>query len=162
MKYIQAVLKLSAFVAVLIFSGDLQAAEDSRAGYKKNAVGVFGGFTSVTGHTDYTVGLEYERRLVKEFGVGVLWEHTPDGHGGDGVSLYMALAHLHPWKELRLSLGFGSEDVHSPGASSHDVWRAGVAYDFHIGKFGIAPTFNLDRVNGHTAKIVGLVLVKAF
>ena len=138
------------------------AADDEHHEVKKNIVGVFGGFTSVSGHTDGTFGLEYERKLTDTIGVGVIYEHTPNAHGGDGTSIYMGQVHLHPWKELRLSAGYGKEVIHYDGAHSEDVWRVGVAYDFHVGKIGIAPAFNLDRVNGHTAKVFGVALTKAF
>jgi len=129
---------------------------------KKNIIGVFGGFTNVDGHTNGTFGIEYERRFTRQLGVGFIYEHTPNAHHGDGTSIYMGELHLHPWKELRLSVGFGIEDVHHEGAHNEDVWRVGAVYDFHIGEIGLAPTINFDRIDGHTATVFGLTLIKGF
>lgn len=138
------------------------ASDDEHHEIKKNIVGVYGGFTSVNGHTNGTFGIEYEHRFNDLIGAGVVFETTPNAHGGDGTSLYMGQLHLHPWQELRLSAGFGKEDIHHEGAHSEDVWRVGAAYDFHVGGFGVAPSLNLDRVGGHTAKVFGISLTKAF
>lgn len=138
------------------------ASDDEHHEMKKNIVGVFGGFTSVSGETNGTFGIEYERRINENFGVGIIFEKTPNAHHGDGVNLYMGQLHLHPWQELRLSIGYGKEDILHDGVHSEDVWRFGAAYDFHVGGLGLAPAFNLDRVNGHTAKVFGIALTKAF
>lgn len=151
---------LSVVTTLLAGTQGVQAAGSGEL--KRHVVGVFGGFTSVSGHTDATIGLEYEYRFNKQFGAGVVYEHIPDAHDGDGASIYMGQLHLHPWKELRLSAGYGWEKVHYEGSKSKDIWRVGVAYDFHVGEIGIAPMFNLDRVDGHTAKVYGLAIVKAF
>ena len=123
---------------------------------------MFAGFTSVNHNTEATFGVEYEYRFNELIGVGAAYEHTSKAHHGDGTSIYMALVHVHPWKELRLSAGYGIEDIHHEGAHSEDVLRVGISYDFHVGEFGIAPAFNLDRVAGHTAKVFGVALTKAF
>ncbi len=148
--------------ALTIAPLSVSASDEEHHEMKKNIVGVFGGFTSVSGHTNGTIGLEYEHRFNGLFGAGVVFETTPNAHGGDGTSLYMGQLHLHPWQELRLSVGYGKEDIHHEGAPSEDVWRVGAAYDFHVGGFGIAPAFNLDRVGGHTAKVFGISLTKGF
>jgi len=150
-------------VFTLAFSGmPAIASDDSHHEFKKNVVGVFGGFTNVDGDTHGTFGLEYERRISQEFGVGVIFETTPGAHHGDGTSIYMGLLHFHPWQELRVSVGYGKEDIHHEGAHSVDVWRAGIAYDFHVGGLGIAPSINFDRIDGHTAKVFGVALTKGF
>jgi hypothetical protein len=149
-------------VSSIILSGAFGAQAADTGELKQHVVGVFGGFTSVSGHTDATFGLEYEYRFTKQIGAGFVYEHTPGAHDSDGASVYMGQLHLHPWKELRLTAGYGKEKVHYEGSKSKDIWRVGVAYDFHVGQIGIAPVFNLDRVDGHTAKVFGLTLVKAF
>lgn len=153
---------LSTFTILTALTTNVFAADDEHHEFKKNIVGVFAGFTSVDHSTEATFGVEYEYRFTELVGVGAVYEHTSQAHHGDGTSIYMALLHVHPWQELRLSVGYGTEDIHHEGAHSEDVLRFGVAYDFHVGEFGIAPAFNLDRVGGHTAKVFGVALTKAF
>lgn len=162
------ILSLSMATALALSPAIASASDDDahgpseHHGFSKNVVGVFGGFTSVSGNTDGTFGFEYERRFTQYLGAGVVWEKTPNAHHGDGTSIFMGQVHLHPWQELRLSVGYGREKLHGDHPHSTDVWRAGAAYDFHVGGFGVAPTFNLDRIDGHTAKVFGIVLNKGF
>ncbi len=153
---------LTILTTLTLSSMTTSASEDGDHEMKKNIVGVFGGFTSVSGETKSTYGIEYERRINEFVGLGLVFEKTPNAHHGDGTNIYMGQLHLHPWKELRLSIGYGKEDILQEGAHSENVWRLGAAYDFHVGKLGIAPSFNLDRVGGHTAKVFGAALTKAF
>ncbi len=129
---------------------------------KQHVLGAFGGFTDAEGETNFSFGFEYEYRFNKTFGAGFLIEHTPGAHHDDGATIYMGQVHLHPWQELRLSVGYGKEDIHHEGTHSENVWRFGVAYDFHTKYFGIAPSFSIDRINGHSTKVFGVALTKAF
>ena len=157
------ILMKSVFLAGLVMAAisGVQAA-DKDGELKHHAVGVFFGGTNVSSTTEATLGLEYEYKFTKKIGAGVLYEYTPGAHDGDGASIYMGLLHVHPWKELRLSVGYGREKIHYPGSESEDIWRLGVAYDFHLGDLGLAPTLAFDRVDGKTAKVFGVALVKAF
>lgn len=153
---------LSAIAMLAALNTNVYAADDGHHEFKQHIVGVFAGFTSVDHNTEATFGLEYEYRITELVGVGAIYEHTSNAHHGDGTSIYMGLVHVHPWQELRLSVGYGTEKIHHEGAHSEDVLRFGVAYDFHVGEFGISPAFNLDRVGGHTAKVFGVAITKAF
>lgn len=156
------IMSLSVVSMIALTTAPAIASGDGHSEIKKNVIGVFGGFTNMDGNTDATFGIEYERRLTDLIGVGVIYEHTPNAHNGDGVSIYMAELHLHPWQELRISVGYGKEKAHYEGSQSKDAWRLGVAYDFHIGAFGLAPTINFDRIDGQTATVFGLTLIKGF
>jgi len=155
-------LRLLCMTILAVAIPQLSLSAEDHHGPKKHIVGVFLGLTSGNGHSDKTIGLEYEYRFDEMFGVGVVVEHIPDAHGGDGASLYMGQVHLHPYKDLRLSGGYGREKVHHEGTHAEDVLRLGVAYDFHFDGFGIAPTFNLDWIDGHTSKVFGIVVNKGF
>lgn len=151
------------FVSVLINTNSAAAADSHGGhGYKTHMLGLFGGATSINGETNFTLGAEYEYRFNQYFGAGALFEHTPDAHHGDGTSIYMGLVHFHPYMGLRLSGGYGREIIHHHGSKEKDVWRIGAAYDFHIAGFGVAPTVNLDRIDGHTGTVFGLVISKSF
>ena len=156
------IMSLSVAAMLALSTAPATASDDGHSEIKENNIGVFGGFTSIDGNTDATFGIEYERRLTNLIGVGVIYEHSPNAHGGDGVSIYMGELHLHPWKELRISVGYGKEKVHYQGSKTKDIWRLGAAYDFHVGGVGLAPTLNLDRIDGQTATVFGLTLVKGF
>lgn len=126
-----------------------------------HAVGLFLGGTTGAGHTDYTIGLEYEYRVNEKFGFGPIIEFSPDAHGGDGVSVYMAGLHFHPFGGLRLTGGVGAEVVHAHGGEAEEIFRLGAAYDIELGNaFAIAPTVNVDFVNGHELVVFGVVLIR--
>ena len=140
----------------------------------KHIPGVFVGFTNVNSETDFSYGVEYEYKFSKLWGAGLVYEKTDDAHHGAGIDVALAALYLHPWKALRLGVGFGQEkvgsytdnsDPHHPHYhSSHkeDLVRTSVSYDFHVGDFGIAPTLAFDFVNGNTATIFGVAIVRAF
>lgn len=153
---------LITFLFLALISNSVFAADDPHQAPAKHVVGAFLGITSADEHTYGTFGGEYEYRIDRMFGVGVLVEHTPKAHHGDGTTIFMGQLHLHPWKELRLTGGYGREKIHHEGSHSEDVLRLGVAYDFHMNGFGIAPTFNVDWINGHTSKVFGFVINKGF
>jgi len=78
--------------------------------------------------------------------------------------------YLHPWKQLRFELGFGKErvgrytdhDHHFHASHKEDLVRVSVSYDFHVGRFGVAPTLALDSVDGEAATIAGVAFVIPF
>lgn len=150
-------------------TGSAVAADDG-AFYRHNP-GIFLGATSGVGETDYTVGLEYEYRATRMFGIGVAAEHTPERHSGDGTSVVLGALHIHPAGGLRLTAGYGLEDVHDAArkikagktpTKNEDLFRLGAAYDFHVGDFGVAPSVNVDFVGGHEVIVFGISLIRPF
>lgn len=162
---------LSACLLAALTSAPTFASSDEAP---KHIPGIFVGFTNFDGETEFSYGIEYEYKISKLWGAGVVFETTPDAHHEAGVDVALAAVYLHPWKELRLGLGFGKETVgsyteddghgHLHHHSSHkeDVIRTSVSYDFHVGDFGVAPTLALDFIDGETATIFGVALVRAF
>lgn len=138
------------------------AADDGDHSYNQHTIGIFGGATSGNGHTDFTFGGEYEFRFDEMWGVGGIFEHSPNAHGGDGVSVYMGQVHLHPYKGWRFSGGIGQEKIHGTTPHKDTIYRLGAAYDFHVENFGIAPTVNLDFVGGHQVVVFGIAISKGF
>lgn len=146
----------------------------SAAGDAKHFPGVFIGATHVDGETDFSYGIEYEYKFSKQWGAGFVYEKTDDAHHGGGIDIMLASAYLHPWKDLRLGLGFGKETVgsyeeddghghyHHHASHKENVVRASVSYDFHVGDFGVAPTFAVDFVDGEEAYVFGVALIKPF
>ena len=140
----------------------------------KHIPGVFLGYTNAQGNTEFSYGIEYEYKFSKLWGAGIVYEKTDDAHHGAGVDVALAAAYLHPWKELRIGLGFGKETVgsydeddghghvHHHKSHKEDVIRTSLSYDFHVGEFGIAPTIALDFVGSETATVFGIAIVRAF
>lgn len=127
--------------------------------------GVFIGATNIDGETDFSWGFEYEYKFTANWGAGFVYEETPDGHEGAGTSLKIAEVYYHPTSEIRLGVGYGQEDVDSHGhhhSFDEKVWRASAGYDFHFGKFAIAPTIAFDRIDGDTATVFELAVLMPF
>ncbi|WP_102796879.1 hypothetical protein [Bowmanella denitrificans] len=134
----------------------LQAAE------AKHYPGIFIGVLNAAGETDLSLGLEYEFRFSKQWGAGLVYEKASDTHHGDGVSATIAALYYHPYAGWRVGAGVGREKIHGHHGHSEDLYRLNLAYDFHFGGFGVAPTFSIDRVDGHHSRVYGISITKAF
>jgi hypothetical protein len=129
----------------------------------KHIVGIFiGATTDAHNETDTTVGVEYEYMLLSMLGLGAVYEHTPDAHHEEGVSVYLASVYLHPYAGFRIGMGAGEEKVHGSHGHTESLMRGSIAYDFHVAGIGIAPTLNLDRVDDENVESYGIVLSKGF
>ena len=124
--------------------------------------GVFIGATSADSETEFSYGIEYEYKFSKLWGAGIVFEKTDDAHHGDGVEVTLASAYLHPWKELRVGVGFGQEKVGGAHSFEEDLARVSLSYDFHVAGFGIAPTVAVDFVDGETATVLGIAIIMSF
>ncbi|MGB1262883.1 MAG: hypothetical protein ACPG52_08245 [Cognaticolwellia sp.] len=165
---------VAAGVFAALTSSSVFASSDEGHATPKHIPGVFVGFTNFDGETEFSYGLEYEYKISKKWGAGVVYEKTNDAHHGAGVDVALAAVYLHPWKELRLGLGFGKETVgsydsddghghvHHHKSHKENLIRTSVSYDFHVGDFGVAPTLAFDFIDGETATIFGVAIVKAF
>ncbi|MBL4596862.1 MAG: hypothetical protein JKX99_09840 [Robiginitomaculum sp.] len=129
--------------------------------FPTHSAGVFLGGTD-NGESSFTIGLEYEYRISQKIGVGVVVEHSPNAHGGDGTSLAMSVLHLHPIGGFRFTGGFGFEEIHGSYGKTNTVFRVGTAYEIPLGNFAIIPTVNLDFVGGQTATVFGFAFSRHF
>lgn len=165
---------LAAGVLATLVASPVFASSPEGHSSPKHIPGVFVGFTNANDETEFSYGLEYEYKISKLWGAGIVYEKTDDAHHGAGVDVALAAVYLHPWKELRVGLGFGKEKVgsyteddghghlHHHASHKEDLVRTSVSYDFHVGDFGVAPTLAFDFVNGQTATIFGIAVVRAF
>jgi hypothetical protein len=156
----------------LALGSPLAVAESAHGGTPpKHVAGVFlGGTNPEEGNTEFTFGAEYEYRVARQFGVGLVYERTNDGHDSvhdDGhghlvaveedVSIALFALHLHPTHALRLTAGAGME--YGSHIKDEGLLRVGAAYDFALGEgFALAPTVNVDLVDGDTAFVFGITL----
>lgn len=165
---------LAAGVLATLVTSSVFASSDEGHAAPKHIPGVFVGYTNANSETEFSYGLEYEYKFSKLWGAGVVFEKTDDAHHGAGVDVALAAVYLHPWKELRVGLGFGKETVgsydeddghghiHHHKSHKEDVIRTSLSYDFHVGDFGIAPTLAFDFVGSQTATVFGVAIVRAF
>ena len=132
------------------------------AGDAKHFPGIFVGYTHAQDETEFTYGIEYEYKFDKMWGIGAVYEKTDNAHHGDGVDVALASVYLHPWKNLRLGLGFGKEKIGGDHPHSEDLYRVSASYEFHVGDFGVAPTFAVDFIDDEEALVLGVAFVKPF
>jgi hypothetical protein len=124
--------------------------------------GVFIGYTNADSKTEFTYGIEYEYKLNKYWGGGFVYEEVVDAHHGDGVSVKVAQLFYHPLKNVRLGLGGGKEKIGGNHPHSEDLYRLSASYEYHIGNFGIAPTFAADFIDGEKAYVFGVSFIRIF
>ena len=127
-----------------------------------HTVGVFTGVTINDGESDSSYGLEYEYKLNQDWGVGLVYEKTPDAHHEDGITVTLASVYAHPTANWRIGFGVGQEKIGGHHSYTKDLIRTSVAYDFHLASFGIAPSLAFDVGDGDTATVVGLAFTKSF
>lgn len=145
----------------LLFSFPVLA-DDAHHEYPSHALGVFLGATDPEEESaDFSFGGEYELRINQYIGVGGIVERTPQGHEGDGVTVALGAVHIHPVGALRITGGIGSEMVDDH--DSETLYRLGAAYDFELpNSFAIAPTVNVDFVDGKETLVFGATLSRHF
>jgi len=142
------------------FAADGHQSEGHVGHDEKHHLGFFVGVLD-TGKTDSIIGIEYEYRINKIFGVGVLYENAKDAHNGDGINSRIAALYYHPYGGWRIGLGAGKEKVGGSHPFTESLYRLGIAYAFHIGGIGIEPSINFDSVNGKSSSVYGISFVRS-
>ena len=116
--------------------------EQAEHEYHNNYLALFVGVTSEDRRDSAaTVGLEYERRLSETFGVGALIEHA---YGDLDFTVYAVpfAYHAGPWK-LYAAPGIEDSEHHH---GNEFLFRLGVEYGFAVGRYEVAPQFDIDFV----------------
>ena len=136
-----------------------QDSTDEWATEGRNELGPYLGFASASGDHGLSVGLDYERRLTRLFGVGVVLEYT-DGDFRDGLAAISFDWHV--WKELKIFAAPGIE-VEREDGSSGALLRLGVDYGFPIApRLEIVPAAAIDFSDENTTVVLGAVLAWKF
>ncbi|WP_229160334.1 porin family protein [Fluctibacter halophilus] len=128
----------------------------------RHVLGVFAGATHFDSETNSTFGIEYEYRINPQWGMGAVYERTPDAHHHDGVTVALASAFYHPDQHWRFGVGVGEERVGGGHPHSETLYRISGNYDFHFDQFGVAPTLAVDVIDGDTAYVAGIAFTYAF
>ena len=133
-----------------ISAAENEQEEGEKPHYHRNHVGLFLGNTHEEGEDEFTIGLDYEYRFSQYVGIGVLLEYVgEDERKGIG----MVPLFIHPYKGFRFLAAAG---VKPKAEETKFVWRLGIGYRFPIGKWTIAPEFNLDFTEGKTVEVFGV------
>jgi len=144
-----------------------EATHEKKGGHEvelRHVVGLFLGFTDEKGHDpQFTEGLEYAYRVAPLWSVGVIFEHA----GGELRNSLLAVPfYWFPHAGWFFLAGPGIEFHNGRGADSHGeedederffLVKIGVGYEFELGRrFILAPTYNLDFVDGEQVSVYGL------
>jgi len=114
------------------------------------------GSEETTTETEATIGLEYQHRFSRAWGLALAFEYV-----GGGARNWMAGLGpvLHPVAGLELYAGPGFE--HNEGENEF-VFRVGLGYDFEVGRWSLTPAFNLDFVDGEHTYVYGAYVGRGF
>ena len=124
-----------------------------------NDLSLFLGVTSADGENGFSVGLDYERRLSRGFGIGGVIEYTGSDFR-DGIAAVSF--NWHPWKELKVLAAPGVEVERADGSDAF-LFRIGAEYGIAIGRgFEVAPALNFDFTSDDTAVVYGVSFAKSF
>ncbi|MEP7195730.1 MAG: hypothetical protein ABI851_04375 [Saprospiraceae bacterium] len=143
--------------------------EDNHQGHHSNHLALFAGATSNLSHNhnSFTLGLEYEYSIIKQFGIGIFAENL---FGEEEEFVFGLPLVWHPIGGLKIIgaplLEVGRiEDIDHPGSKVwHKEWgvRIGSAYDFHIGHIVFGPSCQLDFIHDNSTLVYGMVVGTAF
>jgi hypothetical protein len=124
----------------------------------KNELALFIGATFVESGTGLSLGLDYEYRFTRLFGLGATIEYT-GSHNRDGVAAVSF--DWHAWRELKAFIAAGSEINTEDG--NVFLLRLGIEYGFDIGNgWEIAPALNFDVTSDEGAIVAGVGFGKSF
>ncbi len=146
-----------------LHSEDLQHDENGHNGsgehhdFHRNVIGVFGGVTVEERRSgSFTLGIEYERHLSRQFGIGLIAEHV---FADDEFNVFAVpfAYHSGSWKSY-LAPGWEKHKNHS----GEFLVRVGLEYAFEFDLFEIAPQVDVDFVGGDQVLIFGVTLAMGF
>ena len=125
-----------------------QDGDDIKEDKKKNGLAVFVGGTSNSDATAITFGLDYQYRISKLIGVGVILDYA----SGDIESLLIAPAIFFHISALEIALAPGAEFSNDDTSA---IMRVGLSYEFEISeKFTISPSLCFDTERNLEESIV--------
>lgn len=131
----------------------------------KNELALFVGATRERGEDPNTsFGIDYVRVLSTHWAVGVIFDYA-----GDQLreTVFAAAVYWRPWHRWSLIAGPGIERHRrredGGGIESYALFRVGVVREFELSeRWRVAPTVNLDFVDGDRVWVYGVEFVRAF
>lgn len=134
------------------------AMHNAARNYHTHTAGIFvGGASDDLGKREgFALGLEYEYRFDRRWGIGFMLEHTY-GEMDTWVYVMPIAYHVGRWK---LYAAPGVEDGHH---GSENMVRVGFEYGIHLDKWEISPQFDIDFVERERdVFVVGLTFARGF
>ncbi len=128
--------------------------------FHRNHFAVFLGSTEAEEHhgekgdPDFTIGLDYERRLTKLVGVGVMFDWVAEGNREWLAGVF---TFLHVYKGAKIQLAPSVHRVREEGDTEF-LFRAAFAWDFHVGKISLSPYAAYDFTEGQDFTLLGLAI----
>lgn len=151
---------LSLWVFVILGVPVLAGADERGGGesdgdeYHEHTVAFFVGAAEEGAREDgIAVGVEYEHRRSRRFGIGVLLEHT----FGDVDTWVFAVPFAYHGGRWKVYAGPGVEDGQE---DNETLLRVGGEYGFEVGDWEIAPQLDVDFVEGEETWILGVTFAK--
>jgi hypothetical protein len=135
----------------------VEALEAEAAGPHHLSV-ILGG-TRVPEHqeTGFTIGLDYEYRVSRTVGLGVVVEHA---FGEIDATTLLGVADIHLVRGLVVQTGPGVEFVQD---ESFFVYRLGLLYEFELGEgFTLSPQLHYDFSGAENGIVFGVAFGRAF
>ncbi len=130
------------------YFGNTQATQQRSAEHRNELALIIAG-THEEGDTNFTTGLEFERRLPHRLGVGAAIEYLVDG-----TWLFVFPVYFHPVGGFKVFTGPGVE--RDDGENSF-LWRLGAAYSFEFAeRYSVTPALEVDFVGREEALVFGV------
>ena len=123
--------------------------------FHPNLLALFVGVADEGRDEALALGIEYERRLNKSFGIGVLAEYT----SGDLDFWVFAVPFAYHTGRWKFYVAPGIEDGEH---GSETLVRIGGEYGFEVGAWEIAPQLDVDFVDGDSVLVLGVTFGKGF
>ena len=122
------------------------------AHHSNTHLAVFIGAVNGSGHTDLSLGSDFEYRIIDKVGIGAIADAVFSDHAH---LLAAGGVFIHPVGGVKLvaAPGAGFEEGHSAF-----VFRTGLSYDFHVNSLSFSPTLNVDFSEGHTTQVFGFAI----
>ena len=131
------------------------ATEHHASGHATNEIALSVGITHEHRDNAIALGVEYERRINSNFGIGSGAEQT-FGDLDFWVYTVPFTFHADKWKFV---VAPGIEESHG---HTEELARLALGYEFETPGLNIVPTFSVDFVDSETFYIVGISLAKGF
>jgi len=132
------------------------SAHEAAGEFHPNLIAFFvGGAHEGSRENGFALGIEYERRLNKSFGVGLLAEHT----SGDLDAWVYAVPFAYHSGRWKFYVAPGVEDGEH---GSESLVRIGGEYAFEVGSWEISPQLDVDFVDEDEVYVLGVTFGKGF
>ena len=140
MKHKQIVL-VTAILLFVLLPRNIWGQEEKEAPESKSDISLFLGASSNSEATAFTIGVDYQYRISRVFGVGAILDYA----AGDIKSTLVAPALFLHVKDLSFTV--------APGAEFSDdettmALRLGAQYEFELSRFSISPGIFYDTERG--------------